>query len=65
MRFAQEALGHNSEAIHAYYGKHAKVKLPCLESWENDMKQKITALNPHALQRAPGNAEDLRGHFAA
>ena len=65
MRFAQEALGHSSKAIHAYYAKHAEVKLPCLESWEKDMKQKITALNPPGLQRAPGNAEDLQGQSAA
>ena len=33
-RFAQEALGHNSEAVHRAYAKHAEVVLPSLESYE-------------------------------
>lgn len=33
-RFAQEALGHNSKAIHRAYARKAKVKLPSLESYE-------------------------------
>jgi integrase len=33
-RFAQEALGHNSEAVHRAYSRKAKVKLPSLESYE-------------------------------
>ena len=34
-RFAQEALGHNSKAVHRAYARHAKVVLPSLESFEN------------------------------
>ncbi len=34
-RFAQEALGHNSKAVHRSYAKRAKVKLPSLEEYEN------------------------------
>ena len=34
-RFAQEALGHNSIAVHRAYAKRAKVKLPSLEEYEN------------------------------
>ena len=34
-RFAQEALGHNSVAVHRAYAKRAKVKLPSLEEYEN------------------------------
>jgi integrase len=34
-RFAQEALGHNSIAVHRAYSRKAKVKLPSLESYEN------------------------------
>jgi integrase len=33
-RFAQEALGHNSKAMHRAYARKAKVKLPSLEDYE-------------------------------
>jgi integrase len=33
-RFAQEALGHNSKAVHRAYARHAQVVLPSLESFE-------------------------------
>jgi integrase len=33
-RFAQEALGHNSKAVHRAYAKKAKLKLPSLEEYE-------------------------------
>ncbi len=33
-RFAQEALGHNSKAVHRAYAKHAHVKIPALEEYE-------------------------------
>lgn len=35
-RFAQEALGHNSVAVHRAYAKKAKVKLPSLEEFEGE-----------------------------
>ncbi len=41
-RFAQEALGHNSLAIHRAYAKKAKVELPPLEDYEN----KVIPLKP-------------------
>ncbi|MCW5556177.1 MAG: tyrosine-type recombinase/integrase [Verrucomicrobiae bacterium] len=34
-RFAQEALGQNSKAVHRSYAKRARVKLPSLEEYEN------------------------------
>jgi integrase len=34
-RFAMEALGHNSMAVHRAYAKNAEVKLPALEEYEN------------------------------
>jgi integrase len=34
-RFAQEALGHNSKAVHRAYARKAQVRLPSLESYEN------------------------------
>jgi len=34
-RFAQEALGHNSKAVHRAYAKKALMKIPSLEEyWE-------------------------------
>ncbi len=33
-RFAQEALGHNSKAVHRAYAKGAQVKIPSLEDYE-------------------------------
>jgi len=33
-RFAQEALGHNSKAVHRAYAKNARVILPALEEYE-------------------------------
>jgi integrase len=33
-RFAQEALGHNSKAVHRSYAKRAQVRLPSLEKYE-------------------------------
>jgi hypothetical protein len=41
MRFAQEALGHNSKAVHAAYASKAEVTVPSLEMWEKQMKDKI------------------------
>ena len=40
-RFAQEALGHNSTAVHRAYARKAKVILPSLESSEQQAKAKI------------------------
>jgi hypothetical protein len=33
-RFAQEALGHNSKAVHRAYAKSALMKIPSLENCE-------------------------------
>ena len=33
-RFAQEALGHNSKAVHRSYARRAQVRLPSLEKYE-------------------------------
>ena len=39
-RFAQEALGHNSKAVHRAYARKAQVKLPSLESYEKQSVEK-------------------------
>jgi hypothetical protein len=43
-RFAQEALGHKSQAVHAADAKQAQVRVPCLEDWERQMKDKIVKM---------------------
>jgi integrase len=37
-RFAQEALGHNSKAVHRAYSRKAKVELPSLGEYERQRK---------------------------
>lgn len=38
-RFAQQALGHNSQAVHRAYAKHAEVTVPSLADWEKDWQE--------------------------
>jgi hypothetical protein len=33
---AQQALGHNSKAVHRAYAKHAEVTVPSLDDWEKE-----------------------------
>ena len=42
-RFAQQALGHNSKAVHHAYSKHAEVTVPSLDDWEKQWKKNRTA----------------------
>ena len=42
-RFAQQALGHNSKAVHHAYSKNAEVTVPSLEDWEKGWKQRPEA----------------------
>lgn len=44
-RFAQEALGHNSIAVHRAYAKKAKVKVPSLEQYEKKVVVLSAAVN--------------------
>jgi integrase len=44
-RFAQEALGHNSSAVHRAYAMKARVKLPSLEEYEQKIVPLRTAVN--------------------
>lgn len=49
-RFAQQALGHNSKAVHHAYSKHAEVTVPSLDDWEKDwskrsVQPKLVAVN--------------------
>ena len=47
-RFAQEALGHNSQAVHRAYAKRAKVILPSLEAYEESTITGNSLPMPHA-----------------
>jgi len=40
-RFAQEALGHNSKAVHRAYAKRALMKIPSLEDYEQRAAVKV------------------------
>jgi integrase len=40
-RFAQEALGHNSKAVHRAYAKRALMKIPSLEDYEQRTAAKV------------------------
>jgi hypothetical protein len=35
----QQALGHNSKAVHRAYAKHAEVTVPSLDDWEKDWQE--------------------------
>jgi hypothetical protein len=41
-QFAQEALGYNSKAVHRAYAKHALMKLPSLEEYEQQTAAETT-----------------------
>jgi integrase len=48
-RFAQEALGHNSKAVHRAYAKGALMKIPSLEEYEERVTEKLNSeLEKHA-----------------
>src|SRR5436189_4073153 len=48
-RFAQEALGHNSQAVHRSYAKRAQVRLPSLEQYErNAADENVIPIGPQA-----------------
>jgi hypothetical protein len=38
-RFAQQALGHNSKAVHRAYARHAEVTVPSLDDWEREWEK--------------------------
>ena len=50
-RFAQQALGHNSKAVHHAYAKHAEVTVPSLDDWERTWKTSSKCEVPTKLLR--------------
>ena len=58
-RFAQEALGHNSKAVHRSYARKAQVRLPSLESYEKqNLEGRIISLPP-PLPKSEGNGHTI------
>jgi integrase len=43
-QFAQEALGHNSKAVHRAYAKRALMKIPSLEDYEQRAAVKVAPM---------------------
>jgi integrase len=48
-RFAQQALGHNSKAVHRAYAKHAEVTVPSLDDWENEWEKNSQRISNQKL----------------
>jgi integrase len=46
-RFAQEALGHNSKAVHRSYARKAKVTLPSLNEWAAQLSPNVVPFDAH------------------
>lgn len=59
-RFAQQALGHNSKAVHRAHAKHAEVTVPSLDDGEKDWWE-----NPQRSAQAKLLAGDFRSPLAA
>ena len=51
-RFAQEALGHNSKAVHRTYARRAEVLLPPLEDYEKKIIR-LPRLDDAAARQQP------------
>ena len=58
-RFAQEALGHNSRAVHEAYAKGALVILPALEEYEQAHSAKVILLRSTHGSYALANKQSL------
>ena len=62
-RFAQEALGHNSKAVHRAYAKKAQMKLPSLESYEKQAADgriiRLPSVSPVLPQLPEGRGQKI------
>lgn len=58
-RFAQEALGHNSKAVHRAYAKNAQVVLPSLESFEKKAREQNIVPFPKAPTSQTVSAKEV------
>jgi len=63
-RFAQQALGHNSKAVHHAYSRQAEVTVPSLDDWERQWKK-----HPRGMKQpkvvAVGFQSNLNGFASA
>ena len=57
-RFAQQALGHNSKAVHHAYSKHAEVTVPSLDDWEKQWKKNPQGIVKPAVMQVDFRVED-------
>jgi integrase len=68
-RFAQQALGHNSKAVHHAYAKHAEVTVPSLEDWETQWKAHAPSLSAPTLVpvdfKSVGRTSELPGEVGS
>jgi integrase len=58
LRFAQEALGHNSIAVHQSYARNAETVVPSLESFETNARERKVVPFPGLENQKPPNHED-------
>jgi integrase len=56
-RFAQEALGHSSRAVHEAYAKGAVVVCPALDEYESFSERKLIALPLRTASSLPSAAQ--------
>jgi hypothetical protein len=61
-RFAQEALGHNSKAVHRAYARKAKVKLPSLEEYEMRARRGEMIAFPFSQETGMSQSLTFRRH---
>ena len=59
-RFAQEALGHKSKAVHHAYASHAHVQLPALEDFEKARAESRNDPNENPVFRPNGRRREIQ-----
>ena len=52
-RFAQQALGHNSKAVHHAYSRNAEVTVPSLDDWEKSFRTGANAVGMEKPKLVP------------
>jgi integrase len=59
-RFAQQALGHNSKAVHRAYSKRAEVTVPSLDEWEKQWEKDPLSIQQPKVVAVDFQAQSLR-----
>jgi integrase len=65
LRFAEEALGHNSKAVHRAYARKAEVLIPSLDDWERQMADKTMVVDFNGSQPSNEAQVDTRAWTAS